>query len=263
MSTERRAFVLAVASGNVSALAALRKMTDDQLQEAESWARGEALERFDAGKASLTLPDYPQRVIRGADAFHREWASRGETVRQARDRLEREMRAGVDCSCCGRLVQLYRRKFSALMAGTIVWLVRQSEATRTVPRTDPTSATSPGNARAHGWVCWAKDAPPTIHRMHEISRVVQFGLAEPGRWRGGSGWYRPTPLGFDFVLHGANIPAAIETYNDTVVTVDKERVTVHETLPGFNLDDLMKAGLKDSAAWDLRRKRGILADEAT
>lgn len=240
MTDRRLAFALAAERGQLDTTA----WTDEQLQAAAEWCRA----------------NHPT----AADVFQAAWEARGPTLRQARAELRRHLRTGSYCPCCDRNAAIRRRAFSAPMALSLVWLVRQSgqhvSATTSAPGTPVSGTTppaSPQHARAMGWVRWAQEAPDAVHRKHEISRLVLFGTAERGRWDGtskidsGSFWYRPTDLGRLFVTGAGTVPRSVEVYANEALAFDTDRVDILAALrERFSLDDLLEAALSDGPKWD-------------
>lgn len=219
--------------------------SDDQLHAAIDWLRGE----------SFALDPHPDGAKHAAlaDVLLAEYDARGPTVRQARRAVEGAlMNGGSTCACCGRIARAYRRKFSGLMAASIIWLVRRAEWQKAV--CNPV-APDPGGEeqrrRARGWVRWAKDCPDTVHRMHEISRLVAFGLAEECTDPGWSGWYRPTAKGAQFVADPHDtIPSAVWTWDNRAIALDGDPITLREALGvEFVLEDLFAADLNDGTRW--------------
>lgn len=51
------------------------------------------------------------------------WMQR--TLGECRERIVEKAREGIDCPCCGQRVQLYRRKFNAGMAATLIAIWRE------------------------------------------------------------------------------------------------------------------------------------------
>lgn len=212
--------------------------TDDQLRGALDYAIG--LERDEPSRLDWKLLRIALREV---------WHERGPTVRQARAEVEQKlMRGGSTCPCCGRNAKAYHRKFSALMAATTIWLTRRSEYHQTI-----TFVGQPGTEaymRGHGWVQWAKEAPDTIHRLHEISRVVAFELAHESSATGFSGWYMPTKRAHDFIRGRSTVPAGAWTWDRGVLAFDGEEITIREALGvRFDLDELLQSRLEEPARW--------------
>lgn len=243
-------FVEQVAAGR-----SLADLTDEQLLDAERWCK-------EHGRAEGAL-------------FRAEWTSRGPTVRSARQDLWRALRQGADCPCCDRTATLRRRSFSVPIALSLVWLVNRSESQRD-PRVADLPAPSvppatPEHARSLGWVCWSEEAPRSILRHYEISRLCLFRVAARGAWEATDGintgkvWYRPTPAGVSAVRSGHPVCAAIEVYNKEVWAFDEKTTTIGEVLDGegFDLRAMLDARLHDRERWDalIAKQRGSVSAE--
>lgn len=218
--------------------------SDDQLHAAADWLAGEVLAFCDAD------PVTADKLARIEEGVRAQWLERGETVRQARAQVKSMLRdGGSTCPCCGRNAQARRRKFSALMAASIVWLVRRSAWQ--VSLTASSDIDTPQGMRGAGWVCWAKDCVDSIHRMHEISRLVVYGLAEECDRPGWSGWYRPTDKGAQLVNDPkATVPAEVWTWNRGALAFTADHVTLREAMGvKFVLEDLYRADVNDGTQW--------------
>lgn len=191
------------------------------------------------------------------DALMGEYLDRGPTLRRVRERLRAHLREGAICPCCDRKATIRRRSFTAHMAVTLLWLVRQSDRHMSMTTVREIGEVSPQALRAEGWVRWAQEAPRRLYRINEISRLVKFGVAERGDWTeikgvdAGRLWYRPTALGRGFIRGVETLPAALEIYNDEVIAVDDKYIDVLAALhEKFDLDTLLAAALDDEEKWE-------------
>lgn len=135
----------------------------------------------------------------------------------------------VECPCCGKSAQIYKRKFGIEMAIFLVKLVaaaRKNEKWFTI--TEVLGSTQVGKQKV------ATDGTYLVHWG-----LVKKPDAETARVLGGSkGLYYPTEAGKKFVLEpekGAATsyaPLYIRLYNNELYEVCPERVTILDLLPG-------------------------------
>lgn len=140
----------------------------------------------------------------------------------------RESREGVICPCCEQRAQLYRRKFSAAMARSLIWLYRQGAERRFVHV----------NNNAPRWVL-------TFGGYFALMR--HWALIEPqpneDTDKRTSGRWRITPLGVEFVLKRRVIPSHVHLYANRVVGWSDTTMTIGQALgAAFDYAELMGEG---------------------
>lgn len=171
----RRHFVVVVATGGGTELAGC---TDAQLAALREY--------LDTEEATAALPPVDNHWLDAVRAARTkaliEWRSRGETVREARHRIEQHIRAGIGCPACGALAKLYRRKLNSGIARICIWLVRASKAHRAQY---PPRPTHPGpGLTAHQDAGALVRVGPCRGRMPEARPPVQRDLAASQVWTG-------------------------------------------------------------------------------
>jgi len=146
-------------------------------------------------------------------------------LKEAED--ERDPR--VECPCCGKMAQIYKRKFNIEMAVFLTRLVvayQKKEKWLTI--SEVLGAEQVGKQKI------ATDGTYLVHWD-----LVEKPDAKTAKLIGGSkGLYRPTQAGIDFVLQAekktkaAYAPQYIRLYNNEFYEECPERVTLLELLPG-------------------------------
>lgn len=144
---------------------------------------------------------------------------------------------GTECGVCGQRTQLYRRTISAAMAAwgvKLVWLARVPGSV--MPGLDL------GYGEGIGSFQWVSiDAIPT--RGGDYAKLALWGLIEKRDPEDGrnSGYFKPTPAGVDFFLGKSPAPRHAFIYNQKVIALSEEQITIHEALGvKFDYDALMR-----------------------
>jgi len=133
-----------------------------------------------------------------------------------RGQVSAKLDDGITCPCCDKYARRYRRKFNASMARSLIWLVRQSEASK------------------DGWVDVPATAPRWLVRTNQLPTVRWWGMIEradptedntkhSGRWR-------PTDLGKRFAYQRTTAQEAAVTYNGEVIGFEGGQMTIDDAL---------------------------------
>lgn len=131
---------------------------------------------------------------------------------EARDKLWKLFRDGLvtDCPCCGRAVKCYARSIGATMVKTLRYLANRQNGVALAP--EITSAIKKGGGP---------------HAM-----LALWGLTEDI----GSGAWKITEKGQNFLAGNITVPKYLYIYDDTVLGVSKEQVNVHGCKEKFDED---------------------------
>lgn len=155
-------------------------------------------------------------------------AERGPTLAEARrDLMERGRWEGVRCPCCDGMAKVYACRINAAAARALILLAR---------------ATQPGDY-AHFLELMKRAGVYSGH----YAELARWGLIEraPDRAKDGNpstGLYRVTDLGRRFVHGEATVPARAITYNDELLRLEGEPVSIRDVLGDrFDYGDLMGA----------------------
>jgi len=149
-----------------------------------------------------------------------------ETIQDAKDYLRHNFKKGVTCPCCGRRVQLYRRKLNSGMAGTLIKMWRE---------------------HAHGWVNvkdWLREN--SYRNNHDWTMLRHWELIEerdipPEHGGKTQGEWRVTPKGRMFALNMTTVPSHLLEYNQKSYGTEGDQVTVVDCLgKKFNYMELLK-----------------------
>jgi len=148
-----------------------------------------------------------------------------QTLKEARQHVLANLETGVDCPCCGQLAREYKRALNAAMAKSLIWLVKQSNASRR-------------------WVNVPDEAPTWLHRSRELPKLLHWGLIEQRETdnpdRKNSGDWRPTEAGRAFALNKTRISRYVYLYNNTVRGFSTEMTDIVDALDDpFNYQELM------------------------
>lgn len=153
------------------------------------------------------------------------FGSQRDTLKEARELVQRGRESGIECPCCGQFYKVYRRKFNSGMARILIWLVKVYKGE---------------------WVDVAGTAPVFVRRSNEVSRLVKWGMAVekfqvPDEKRN-SGFYMPTELGVAFAQRKMKVSSHMVVCNNVVEGFDGEEVDIVDVLGRkFNYAELMSA----------------------
>ena len=146
-----------------------------------------------------------------------------DTLRAAREALFGavfESGKGVDCPCCGRRVQRYKRHINSAMAATLIWTCREF-------------------FRTQDWVPVARDGPRLAIKNREYARLRHWGLieAKPNAdpKKRDSGFWKPTSAAYTYIRREARLPKTKYVFKNTVLGESEETADVVEAL-GKNFD---------------------------
>ena len=165
---------------------------------------------------------------------------------ECRARIVEKAKAGVDCPCCGQRVQVYRRRFNAGMAATLLsmWreLVRRERA---------------GNPSR--WIHVEHDLVETgkgPKRARDFSVARFWGVIEPkarstratGIMATATGYWTPTHLGIQACMHPRRplLRKYCLVFNNEPQGFDGPEISLAQALQGskFDLADLIAGGIE-------------------
>lgn len=145
-----------------------------------------------------------------------------ETLAEAKQRLSANLDDGLMCPCCGQYAKRYRRRINSGMARSLIRIYRRGKL---------------------DWVHIPTSVPA---RSREEGKIAYWGLLEelpePREDGGRAGWWRVTPKGEKFILHGLRVPKIAVVYNAVCTEFDAtEMVTIRDCLGDkFDLAELMR-----------------------
>lgn len=152
------------------------------------------------------------------------------TLKEAQEYVERGRVKGVACPCCNQYAKDYRRQVNRAMARFLLWLVEEFEA-----REDKDA-----------WIS-VNDGPLIQHRRGggDFAKLAHWGLIEQmpndDANKRTSGFWRPTQKGIDFAHDRITIEKYLTLYNNEVLAVSKEMVSIRDALgKNFNYAELMQ-----------------------
>lgn len=155
----------------------------------------------------------------------------GKSVGDAKLWVQANLRHGVTCPTCGQFAKLYRRPINSTMAYALVLIYHASR----------------GGA---GWIHVAQFLVKTKNDSTiaggDVVKLRYWGLLErqKDRREDGSdrvGMYRITEVGKKFVEGKIAVPAYVYLYNQLLLRLSEEMVTITEALGSkFSYDELMK-----------------------
>lgn len=157
--------------------------------------------------------------------------TRGWTLIHARDHLERRVREGAHCPCCGQRAQVYRRVLNAGMARALVlmWKETKRQMSLGVPRADA-----------------LVDIKRIDVRGGDYAKLAYWRLIESidDEEKMHQGWWKVTLAGEDFVERHTMVPAAVYVYDGRVLDEqDVAKVSIRMALgKKFDLFELMRGG---------------------
>lgn len=146
------------------------------------------------------------------------------TIAGARLMLSTLRKQGTVCPCCDQRVQEYRRKLTASMVRTLGAMLRE--------------------ARRRGGDLEFVDLPEIPQRSRDVTAAQYWGLIvraddqRPGEV--GSGRWRLTKLGVDWLSGWSYVPKYAHVYNGRLVDRSGPPVSVYDVEPKFNLRELLE-----------------------
>jgi hypothetical protein len=147
----------------------------------------------------------------------------GETLAEAKARLRANLDHGMRCPLCNQFAKKYRRKLNSGMARALINIYKR------------------GGRSDLDWVY----IPNLSAKSREEGKIAYWKLlkeADEVRPDGGrAGWWRVTPLGEHFILHGMRIPKIAFVYDAVCLGFDRtEMVSIQDCLGDrFDLGELM------------------------
>jgi len=164
-----------------------------------------------------------------------------ESLDDARTYLERRLKEGAQCPCCGQAAGLYQWTLKPKQAAGLLLLAWFSKE-------NPEH----GQRFVHVTRFFAAlGLPPRISTLlpTDFPKLRHWGLLEEGD----RGFYRLTKKGFDFVSGKVSVPSTILTYNDTFLGTTGDPVNIYTLGDVLDLAafDLAQYTAKVSAANDL------------
>jgi hypothetical protein len=157
-------------------------------------------------------------------------------ITEAQDRLEEAaVGKGSSCPCCGQFVKVYRRKLYTQMAMALVHIYQDH--------------------CIHGFAGFIHvpsllNGKGVVARGGDYTKLEHWGLIEPqqgGRNDGSyrTGMWRVTQLGRDFVEDKMRVPSHAWFYNNQLVGMDHEMISIREALgQEFDYGALMQAAIE-------------------
>jgi hypothetical protein len=179
-----------------------------------------------AGFAASLLEKPDEWLIFLYDALGSTEGSLAEARQQFRATLEAGGR--VDCPCCDRPAQIYKRKLAAGIAAVLIAIYREGQRTE------------------NGWVPAQYIYTRGWGGASDYAKLRFWGLIEPFDHRtkeeNASGLWRVTPFGERFVRSLETIPKWVLIYANKLVGIDdSKRVNIRECLEDkFDYAELMR-----------------------
>jgi hypothetical protein len=145
------------------------------------------------------------------------------TLEEAKTEIQKNLRDGYECPCCGQLCKLYRRKLNANMARFLIDLAHAT-------------------CKEKQWVPYSE----CRFRGRDYNYLAMFGLAVTNKDSSSiartSGLWKITKRGLDFVRGYINIPSHVFVYNNTVHGFSEKMISIQEALgEPFNYEELMNS----------------------
>ncbi len=154
------------------------------------------------------------------------------TLAEAKQYVHDNMREGVECPCCGQMARIYKRRFSSIMARSLIAFYRHSRE-------------NTGHFHALD-VLLAR--MPSVHGSGDYAKLAHWGLIEPQgeRRQDGApknGYFCLTEKGARFVTGQIRIPAHVYLFNDKrldIVEEPEETTDIRAALgKDFDFSELM------------------------
>lgn len=160
------------------------------------------------------------------------------TLEEAKAWLRQRVQEGAICPCCTQLAKVHKFKF---YSGTAMLIMRMRGMCDRSP---------------DGWVHARRDfAAVGINIDHfNFYKLKHWGLvvakaASDDEDKNSSGYWKLTPLAIDFIERRCAIPTHVYFYDDRVLRMSKERITIDEALgTKFSYTDFISAHVPQSVA---------------
>jgi hypothetical protein len=156
----------------------------------------------------------------------------GEKLQEAKDWVQHNLRVGARCPCCGQYCKLYRRKLNSTMCYALLLIYHASRA---------------GSGWIHVPEFMVRTKADSTIAGGDVQKLRYWGLLErqKDRREDGSdrvGFYRITEVGKKFVEGKLAVPKYVYLYNQLLLRLSEEMVTVQEALGDrFSYDELMRS----------------------
>jgi len=154
---------------------------------------------------------------------------------EAQEWLRDKLTEGANCPCCGQLSKVYRRKLYGSMAASLLHFYKNFDTQTYTHKRDilaladktfPTLSTTLGGG--------------------DFAKLMFWGLLEqkPAEENNrGSGYWRVTEKGSDFVNGKVKIPSHVMIYNGDFLGLDGDDVSIQDCLgEKFSYTELMGGG---------------------
>jgi len=156
------------------------------------------------------------------------------TLIEVRSYVQRRLREGTTCPCCGQNAKIYKRKLNAWMARALIAFFHASKSA----------------ARFHALTVLSDPKYSGLKTSGDYGKLVYWGLIEEAEdipkakdGNPNTGYYRMTALGRDFVMGATKVRRYICIYNNTLVESEDESeatTSITEALGNqFNYNELM------------------------
>lgn len=151
-----------------------------------------------------------------------------ETLRDARDRLEKHRDEGMHCPCCGQFAKRYRRKLNSGMAVQLLTMYRMVNSAE---------CDQDDFIHARRLVCGKAGAG-------DLSKLRYWGLIESrgdaGEETRSAGYWRLTDTGVMFARGLLRVRQYACIYGNAVEKLDGDLITIQQALGNkFNYNELM------------------------
>lgn len=150
---------------------------------------------------------------------------RDAAIQEQRDNFFKRLHSGdsLDCPCCGRYAQIYRRKITSTMAAQIIEFYKAGGADRYVHLSKVV-----GNRSGAG----------DFSKLHHWGLIVEMANDDPAKKS--SGLWQITHDGVMFLRNNLSVAAWLDIYNGRVVGIADETVKISQCFKQhFHYQELM------------------------
>ncbi len=146
-----------------------------------------------------------------------------ESLAEAQERVRVGKVRGIFCPCCNQFAKIYNRKLNSAMAHSLILLMKFCKQNE------------------DEWINVESFLAARRIRATDFYKLKFWGLVE--RHAKSSTW-RLTSSGVNFAMGKITVPKRVQLYNDQLLDVSSEQITVVEALgERFNYYELMAAAL--------------------
>jgi len=153
-----------------------------------------------------------------------------QTIQEAKQYLRSNFEKGIDCPCCGQLVKKYPYSLNVSIATTLIEIYKIHKS-------------------GWDWIHVNTQIRPTSGGYFSLARhwglIIQKEVEETDDKRG-SGYWKLTDRGFDFVLSKITVPKYVYMFDGSVLGFSDTKTSISKALgKKFSYEELMHGQIRE------------------